>query len=208
LELAKYISIFFIASFSGGFPPGLVNMSVAKIALQKGKRNAYISAFGACLANFLQVMIGILLAKYVIKYANIQANVLKIGVFIFAALTVYFLYVAIKNKPIDTNADQRKSKKNFFKGFFISAINVLPIPYYIIISTQLSPDMRDFYSWPRLFMFSGAAVLATFLVLSSYITAFLKLHERSNSLVKYANLIMAILMFAIFVITLLRLLNV
>lgn len=203
MEILKYISIFFIASFIGGIPPGLVNMSVAKVVLKKDKKNAYLTAIGACLALFLQGVIGISMAKYIIKETSIQANMLKIGVVIFGLLSAYFLIAALKNKPLKTSS-KKHSGKSIVKGFFISALNILPIPYYIIISTQLSADMRGFYTWPRTLLFAFAIACATFLVLYIYISAFLKLQKRTNLLVKYANFFMALLMFVIFVITLFR----
>lgn len=208
MDIVNYIGIFFLASFVGGVPPGLVNMSVAKIVLQKDKKNAYIGAVGACVANFFQALIGILMAKYIIKQADLQSNMLKIGVLIFGFLAIYFLVAAIKNKPVKTKPTNKQSGKSFARGFFISAINVLPIPYYLIISTQLSPDMRDFYSWPRILLFSFGVCTATFIVLSLYITTFVKLERKTALLAKYANFFMSGLMFIIFVITLLRAINV
>ena len=208
MEILKYILIFFFASFVGSVPPGLVNLSVAKVVLKKDLKNAYITAIGACLALFFQAMIGILMAKFIIKQTSVQANMLKIGVIIFGFLSVYFLVVAIKNKPLKNTPSKKESRKSFAKGFFISAINVLPIPYYIIISSQLQTDMRAFYSWPLIFLFSFVVACATFLVFSLYINAFLKLQKRTNLLIKYANFFMAGLMFIIFIITLFRVINV
>jgi len=198
------MSIFFLASFIGGIPPGLVNMSVAKVVLKKDKKNAYLTALGACSALFIQGVIGISMAKYIIKETSIQANMLKIGVVIFGLLSLYFLIAALRNKPFKTGSSKNRFGKNMIKGFFISALNILPIPYYIIISTQLSADMRDFYTWPRTLLFAFTISCATFLVLSIYIGAFLKLQKRTNLLVKYANFFMAALMFVIFIITLFR----
>lgn len=206
MEILKFISIFFFASFVGSAPPGLVNLSVAKVVLNKNKKNAYIAAAGACVALFLQGMIGILMAKYIIKQSDIQANMLKIGVVIFALLTIYFLVVAIRNKPIKTKVSSHDSKKSFAKGFFISVLNVLPIPYYIIISSQIRTDMMEYYSWPKILIFSLAITSAMFLVLSIYITAFVKMQKRTNVMIKYANFIMAGMMFIIFLITLIRVL--
>ncbi len=203
----KYILIFFFASFAGSFPPGLVNLSVAKVVLKKDIKNAYITAIGACLALFLQAMIGILMAKFILKQTSFQANMLKIGVVIFGFLSVYFLVIAIKNKPIQNKPSKKESRKSFAKGFFISALNVLPIPYYIIISSQLQADMSSFYSWPLIFLFAFVVASATFLVFSLYINAFVKLQKRTNLLIKYANFFMSGLMFIIFIITLFRAIN-
>lgn len=210
MDLFIYIGYFFFFTFVGTVPPGLVNMGVAKIVLKKGKKNAFIAASGACVANFFQGLIAILLAKYIIKYASIQANLLRVGVIVFAFLSVYFFLAAIKNKPLkQTKTPEKKdSRKSFVTGFFLSAINMLPIPYYIIISTQLSPDMRNFYDLSKVLSFSFAICSATFLVLTLYIIAFVRLDNKSKLLTQYANYIMAILMFLLFVVTLIRVINV
>jgi hypothetical protein len=57
--------------------------------------------------------------------------------FAFGALTVYFLWIA-KVPKLKKQNQEVKSKKTFFLGMLLSALNFFPIPYYVFVSITLS----------------------------------------------------------------------
>jgi len=207
LDTLSLIGIVFFAAFAGGIPPGLVNMAVAKTVLEKNKRNGYYSAAGVCTVNFLHALVSVILGKYIVKHATIQTNILKLGVLIFAVLAIYFLWVAKKNKPHVTRRvkfSSKDSRKSFGKGFFIANLNILPIPYFVLISTQLADTVGGDYDVLHILLFSLSAAAGTFSILHLYIQAFLRLGKKTEVLATYANYFMSALMFLLFLITLLR----
>ncbi len=205
METAKFISYIYFAAFAGVIPPGLVNMAVAKIAISKDKKNGIYAAIGVCVVNFLHALIAVLMARYILKHTGIQDNMLKIGVAVFAGLTVYFFAAAIKNKPQETKVRKKDSKRSFAKGFFVANLNILPIPYFVFISTQL--NTKGGFDWWHIFLFAFSAAAGTFTVLYFYVVAFMKIQKRTQLLSKYANYFMAALMFVLFLITLYRAYN-
>lgn len=208
METAKFISFVFFAAFAGVVPPGLVNIAVAKIALEKDKRNGVFAAIGAGLMIFIYAFIAILAARYILRHTNIQMNMLKTGAIVFALLTVYFLVVALKNKARPPKKVKESSHRSFAKGFLIAGLNILPIPYFVFISTQLNSGVIDPYSWTFVFLFALSAGAGTFAILYIYIWVFVKIEKHTEVISRYANYFMAVLMFVLFIITLIRMYHV
>lgn len=205
MEIFKYILVFFFGGFAGGIAPGLINMSVAKIALLKDKKNGLYASLGGSLVNFIHVFVAILMTKYIMKHTSITGNMLKVGLIVFAVLTLYFVIVAFQDKPVRTELSKKDSRKSFAKGFFIANLNILPIPYFVVISSQLSANLQETYNLLHIAIFSLSAAIGTYLIFYIYVATFLKLGERSAILTRYANYFMAGLMFVLTVVTFFRL---
>lgn len=207
MELTQFVTLTFLAAFAGVLPPGLVNMTVAKTALEKDKKNGLYATIGVCIVNFIHAFIAILMAKYIFSHPSIHSVILEFALIVFTALAVYFIFAAWRNKPIKPRESKKESKRSFAKGFLVANLNILPIPYFVFISIELSPGSNSTYDWLHIILFSLAATLGTFTVLYLYIVSFVKLEKRMKSLTKYANYFMAVLMIALVIITLIRILN-
>lgn len=205
METTKFIAVAFFALFAGGTPPGMINMSVAKITLAKNKKNGLYAALGAFSANLIQAFICILLAQYLTQRISIQANMLKISVFIFAGLLIYFIYEAIRNKPVNSDISKKDSRKSFAKGFLITSLNVLIIPYMTFIGTRLHKQVENAFDPLHIFLFCFSTAAGTFTILYLYIIMVQRLKKRMRLLAKYANIFMAFLMFVLLIISLFRL---
>jgi threonine/homoserine/homoserine lactone efflux protein len=57
----------FTAAFIGVIPPGLINMSAAKISMKEGRRNATLFSLGVCVTVMLQTYVALLFARYLEK---------------------------------------------------------------------------------------------------------------------------------------------
>ena len=68
LDTAQFIVITYFAAMVGVIPPGLVNMTVAKTCVNKGKRSGLRVALGASMVVFFQAMLAILMAKYIFNH--------------------------------------------------------------------------------------------------------------------------------------------
>ncbi len=205
METVKFIAIAYFALFAGGTAPGLINMYIAKITISKDKKNGIYAAWGAFTANIIQAVVCILLTKFLTKHFSLPGNMLKIGVFVFGGLMLYFLIVTIRNKPIKQEIKKKDSGRSFVKGFLMTCLNVLLIPYFIFIGTQLNITVDNAFSFWYIALFAISAGLGTFSILYLYVIMALHLQKRTNLIVKYANTFMTILMFILFTITLMRL---
>jgi threonine/homoserine/homoserine lactone efflux protein len=179
----------FITAFVGIIPPGLINMTAAKVNLKEGKKNAIWFIFGAVLIIFFQVFLAILFARVIDRRPDLVTLLREVGLGIFATLTVYFL--AIAKKPKDKT---RKLKKNsianrFFLGMLLSALNFFPIPYYVFVSVGLASVQLFFFDIVSISIFVIGAVLGSFSVFYCYITFFSRIESKTDYILKHMNTI-------------------
>ena len=88
----------FITAVIGILPPGLINMTAAKVNLKEGKKNAYWFVLGAIIIIFFQAYLAILFARIINIRPDIVTLLREVGFGIFGSLTVYFLWIAKKPK--------------------------------------------------------------------------------------------------------------
>ncbi len=203
METIKLFLVTFFASLAGVIPPGLVNMTVARTCLEKGKKNGILVAIGASIIVFFQGLIAILLAKYIFFNPFVKNILLRTGAVIFLLLAIYF-FVKAKRNTTKIKVYPNDDTRSFFKGVAVSLINVLPIPYFCTIAAAMSVSGKLEYDAIRIVVFAIAAGLGTFITLYFYVFSFLKIEKKTASITKYTNYFMGILMLILVIITLAR----
>ncbi len=193
----------FFASLIGVIPPGLVNMTVAKTCVERGKKNGILVAVGASFVVLFQAAIAILLAKYIFFNPYVRNILLRTGVVIFFFMAIYF-FAKAKQRETKFRVSKNTSKRSFIKGVMISGLNILPIPYLCTIAAGMSVSGKIEYDALRIVSFSTAASLGTFVTLYFYVFSFLKIEEKTASIAKYSNYFMGILMLVLVIITMAR----
>lgn len=165
------ISLFtgFISAFIGITPPGLLNMTAAKVSMKEGKRNAFWFVLGAIIVIFCQVYIAVLFARIINSRPDIILLLREVGLGVFAALTVYFLWIAKKPKLKQPKIKKYSKKKRFFMGMLLSVLNFFPIPYYVFVSIWLSSYAILSFDVTSVFIFVSGAALGSALVFYFYI---------------------------------------
>ncbi|WP_025743889.1 LysE family translocator [Aquimarina pacifica] len=205
METTKLFLVTFFASLIGVIPPGLVNMTVAKTCLERGKKNGILVAIGASVVVILQAMIAILLAKYIFFNPFVKNILLRTGAVIFMFMAIYFFVKAKQGKKaIKTYKNKHAKKRSFFKGMMMSALNVLPVPYFCAVAAAMSVSGKIEYDAYRIIVFSLAAGTGTFVTLYFYVFSFLKIEKKTASITKYSNYFMGVLMLILVIITLVR----
>ncbi len=177
----------FISAVVGIIPPGLINMTAAKVNLKEGKRNAYWFVLGAVTIIFFQVYLAIFFARVINARPDILLLLREIGFVLFSLLTVYFLGIAKKPKIKKTKIKKKSQKKRFFLGMLLSALNFFPIPYYVFISVTLSSYKLFSFLTSSVLVFVSGAVLGSVLVFYCYISFFQKIESKADYLMKNMN---------------------
>lgn len=203
IETFKLFGVTFIASLIGVIPPGLVNMTVARTCLERGKKNGMLVAIGASVVVFLQALIAILLAKYIFNNPFVNNILLRTGAVVFLLMAIYF-FVKAKQKDVKIKVYEHAHRRSFFKGVMMSTINVLPIPYFCAVAAGMSVNGKIEYDSTRVFVFSMAAALGTFATLYAYVVSFLKIEKKTETITKYSNYFMGVLMLLLVIITTIR----
>jgi threonine/homoserine/homoserine lactone efflux protein len=175
----------FISAVIGILPPGLINMTAAKVDIKEGKRAALSFVIGAVIVIFFQVYLAILFAQFIGEHPQVVVLLREIGCGIFTLLTVYFLGIA--KTPQQKKIKKQRTSTRFFLGMLLSALNFFPIPYYVVVSLSLASYGWFVFETLSVFVFVLGAVLGSFLVFYSYISFFSKIENKTDFFMRNMN---------------------
>ena len=197
----------FIIAAIGITPPGLINMTAAKVSLKDGRTEAIFFAVGATLIVFFQTFLALLFADFISSHPDVISKLQEIGLFIFIALTVYFFWKAKRPKLPKGEIKIRSKANRFFLGMLLSALNLFPIPYYVFVSITLSSYGYFYFLKPFIYAFVMGAVVGSFLVFYLYIVYFKKREAKSSFLINNVNYIIGTLTGLVSIVTLFKLIK-
>jgi len=178
-----------IIALIGVIPPGLLNMTAAKISLKEGYIRGIMFSMGVCLIVIVQTSIAVIFARYLSNHPDTIDILQRVAFVIFVLITIYYLFIAKKGtKPGVENHTKSKHNRLFF-GMFLSTLNVFPIPYQAYMSITLAS-----FGWLQFDMTSIAsyvvgAAMGTFVTLYMYIFFFDKIKSKTLTSQKNMNYI-------------------
>jgi threonine/homoserine/homoserine lactone efflux protein len=182
----------FMTSFLGTLTPSMLNMTAAKISLNKSKSDAVKFAIGVSIVVLLQAYVAILFTKFLRSNPDFVQSLQKIAIVIFALLSFYFYRQSKKDKvPAKTAKD--KSGNSFMVGLLLSALNMFSIPFYCGVTTALDVAGWLQFSRQNILIFVVGSALGTFSLLYLYANYAKTIQLKSKGLAKNLNLILSIL---------------
>ena len=153
----------------GVIPPGLLNISAAKISLKEGHVRGIMFSIGVCTIVFLQTYLASIFARYISNHPEIIDILQRAAFVIFILITIYYLFIA-KDKSNTTREPQIKSKHSrFFQGMFLSSINVFPIPFQAYMTITLASFGWLDFSMTSIISYVTGTAMGTFVMLYIYI---------------------------------------
>lgn len=202
MNLVTSLFLGFFTAFIGIIPPGLINMTAAKVNLKEGKKSAVWFVLGAVTVIFFQAYLAILFAQFIDARPEIVVLLREVGFGIFTVLTIYFLWIA-KAPKIKKGKIKKKSKTTrFFLGMLLSVLNFFPIPYYVLVSITLASYKLFSFDTSSILVFVSGVVLGSFLVFYCYIIFFKKIENKTDFLMANMNKIIGSITGLISIITL------
>lgn len=184
--------IFFIGLFAaliGVVPPGLLNMTAAKISLKEGHVRGVMFSIGVCVIVILQTYIAAIFARYLTMHPEVIDILQRAAFVIFILIAIYFLFIAKSQSNQQLHPKIKSKHSRFFQGIFLSAINVFPIPYQAYMTITLASfGWLDFSQISIISYISGAA-MGTFVMLYVYIFFFEKIRGKAFTSQKNMNYI-------------------
>jgi threonine/homoserine/homoserine lactone efflux protein len=198
----------FLSAVVGVIPPGLINMTAAKVGITDGRKRAMMFVLGATIIVFLQTYISVMFAQYINQHQEIVVLFREIGLGIFMALSIYFLFFAKEPKINPEEKLRLKSKRSrFFMGMLISALNFFPIPYYVFISVTLASYKLFNFETASTYSLVFGIVFGSFFVFYCYVLFFEKLKSKTEFLIKNMNKFIGIVTGIVALITLVNVLK-
>ena len=149
MTFAIPIFLGFLTSAIGITPPGLINMTAAKVSIEEGRTRAFIFAAGAVTIILLQTFLAVVFAKFIDRNPSVVILLREVGLVIFTGLTIYFFLTKNQIKRKDDETRLKSKKSRFFLGMLLSALNFFPIPFYVFVSVTLAT--YDYFSFEKSF---------------------------------------------------------
>ena len=207
MTFAIPIFLGFLTSAIGITPPGLINMTAAKVSIEEGRTRAFIFAAGAVTIILLQTFLAVVFAKFIDRNPSVVILLREVGLVIFTGLTIYFFLTKNQIKRKDDETRLKSKKSRFFLGMLLSALNFFPIPFYVFVSVTLAS--YDYFSFEMNFVYnfvigSGLGALFAFYC---YIAFFKKMENKTGFLIKNMNYIIGSITGLVSIITLVNIIN-
>lgn len=202
--------IFFLGLFIalvGVIPPGLLNMTAAKISLKEGHSRGILFSIGVCVVVIAQTYIASIFARYLSNHPEVIDILQRVAFVIFVLITIYFLFVVKKEPKLKTAPKMRSKHSRFFHGIFLSSINVFPIPYQAYMTITLASFGWLKFDQISIVSYVAGAATGTFVMLYMYIFFFDKIKEKSFTSQKNMNYIIGGITGVISVITLINIIK-
>ncbi|WP_405369878.1 MULTISPECIES: LysE family transporter [unclassified Nonlabens] len=194
-----------IIGFVGVIPPGLLNLTAAKISVKQNRKAAVIFALGASLIVVAQVYVGVFFSKLLNNNPDTLLLLEKFAVVAFLALSVFFFIRALLDSGTPVVKEVNRSPvKLFAQGIILSVLNIFPIPFYIGFSSFLASRGLFEFTYPMAHLFIIGAASGTFLMLLAYITYVKKFAFDSNTFARKINYLLGGLTLFIAVFTIFR----
>jgi len=194
----------FITASLGITPPGLINMTAAKVSMNEGRSRAIIFATGATIIVIVQTFIAIFCARFIDAHPEVVIMLREAGLVVFGALTIYFFWTGNKLKPEQKEMKLKSKKSRFFLGMLLSALNFFPIPFYVFVSVTLASYHLFLFELPFIYTFVMGSGLGAFFAFYCYIAFFKKMETKTAFLMKNMNYIIGSVTGLIAVITLIN----
>lgn len=197
----------FTAALIGVAPPGLLNMTAAKVSAVEGRSRGVIFALGASVTVIFQTFIAVQFAKYIDRNPDVVVLLQKIGLAIFSVLTAYFFWAGKKTKK-EKEFEKKSKTSRFFLGMMLSVLNLLPVPYYVFLSVWFSRKGWFKFDPANIWIFVLGSVLGSFFIFYLYILFFKrKESDKPSFLMTNGNYIIGSVTGIISLFTLFKILN-
>ncbi|NCO63579.1 MAG: lysine transporter LysE [Flavobacteriales bacterium] len=196
-----------IVALIGVIPPGLLNMTAAKISLKEGHARGIMFSIGVCFIVFVQTYIAAIFARYLSNHAEVIDVLQRVAFVIFVLITIYYLFIAKKQTKTHIQPQIRSKHSRFFQGVFLSSINVFPIPFQAYITITLASFGWLDFSTTSIISYVSGAGMGTFVMLYVYIFFFDKIKNDAITSQKSMNFIIGIITGVISIVTLVNIIK-
>lgn len=179
-----------IIALVGVIPPGLLNMTAAKISLKEGYSRGVLFSVGVCVIVCLQTYVAAIFARYLTNHPEVVDILQRVAFVLFVLIAIYFLLLAQKQQQQQIAEPKMKSKHSrFFQGIFLSSLNVFPIPYQAYMTVTIASFGWLEFDTISIIAYVAGSATGTFVMLYVYIFFFEKIKGRNFTTQKSMNYI-------------------
>lgn len=203
-------AIFFLGlmiALLGVIPPGLLNMTAAKISLKDGHTRGIMFSAGACVTVFAQTYIAAIFARYLSNHKEVIEILQRVAFVVFVLITIYYLFIAKSAPKHDVEPKIMSKQSRFFHGMFLSALNMFPIPFQAYMTVTLASIGWLAFDKTSIITYVSGATMGTFVMLYMYIFFFEKVKGKTFTSQKSMNYIIGGITGIISIVTLINIIK-
>ena len=194
ITLAFFLGLF--VALIGVIPPGLLNMTAARISLKEGAGRGIMFSTGVSIVVFAQT-----------NRPDIVEILQRVAFVIFVLITIYFLVLASKQKEAKVETEIKSKHGRLLHGILLSVLNVFPIPYQAYMTITLASFGWMNFERTSIITYVTGASMGTFVVLYVYIFFFDKIKDKKITSQKSMNYSIGIITGIVALITLINILR-
>jgi len=191
-------------AFISLIPPGMLNMTAVRTRIEKGKKSAMLFSLGAAIIVIPQAYIALAFAKYFAKHPEIVEQLSMAGVVVLFVLSIFFFIQARKKFK---GEGQKKSGNFILIGMFMSSMNMLAIPFYLVLSSVLEKKGLLIMSQPYIGIFVAGVFLGAFALFALYVVFASFIEKKAQFIARNINYILSILFLVLGILTLIKILK-
>ena len=200
----SHIVLGFVMAFISFIPPGMLNMTAVRTAIEKNKKEGIWFALGAAMVVIPQAFIALVFARYFAENPEIVDRLKIAGVVVLFLLSVVFFIQA--RKKFSGEATKRKGK-SFWLGMLMSGMNMLAIPFYLVLSSVLENRGLLKTEQPFINLFVTGVFLGAFSLFSTYVNFAQIIVKKAQFIARNINYILSLLFFILGILTLIKFLK-
>jgi len=207
LDITITFFVALIIALVGVIPPGLLNMTAAKVSIKDGHSRGLIFSLGVCVIVVLQTLIALIFARYLSNHPDVVDILQRVAFVIFVLIAIYFLLLANKESKPNVEPNVKSKKSRFFQGILLSALNIFPIPYQAYMGITLATFGWLTFDTISITSYVAGAATGTFVMLYVYVFFFEKIKSKKIKSQKNMNLSIGAITGIISIITLINIIK-
>ena len=193
-----HIVLGFVMAYLSLLPPGMLNMTAVRTALEKGRNSGKWFSFGAALVVIPQAFVALVFAKYFAQHPEIVERLNFAGVIVLFALAIVFFVQARKKFKGEV---KKRSGKSFIVGMLMSTMNMLAIPFYLVLSSVLENRGVLETEQPFINLFVTGVFLGAFSLFMTYVRFADLIQKRAQFIARNINYILSALFLILGILT-------
>ena len=193
-----HVGLGFVMAYLSLVPPGMLNMTAVRTAIEKGYTSGRWFSLGAALVVIPQAFVALVFAKFFAQHPEVVERLNYAGVVVLFVLSVAFFLQA--RKKFKGEGKKRKGK-SFVVGMLMSTMNMLAIPFYLVLTSVLENRGMLMTEQPFINLFVTGVFLGAFALFMTYVRFADVIQKRAQFIARNINYILSALFFVLGILT-------
>lgn len=198
MQYLMHVGLGFVMAYLSLVPPGMLNMTAVRNALEKGPNSGKWFSLGAALVVIPQAFVALVFAKFFAQHPEVVDRLNYAGIVVLFGLSILFFVQARKKFK---GEGKRRSGKSFWAGMLMSTMNMLAIPFYLVLSSVLENRGVLVTEQPFINLFVTGVFLGAFSLFMTYVRFADLIQKRAQFIARNINYILSALFFVLGILT-------